>query len=169
MNKDAIILEIGSLLDAPVEAIGNEVNEDLIFSDEAFSTLGTSVPDDAMMECLRIGQIPVGSAALTTAGNLHANYILHLATCGFDGVSSEASIVTSLRDGLMKAKEAGIRSLALPEIGVRSSDTPLKRLAELLLSECLRHNERDITLEVVRFRLRDRKSLDVFEECLRHI
>lgn len=169
MNKEAIILEIGNLIDAPVECIGNEVNEDLIFSDEAFSTLGSDVPEETILECLRIGQIPIGSAAITTAGDLESEAIVHFATCGFDGRSDEKSIVESLRDGLNKVKERGLTSIALPEIGHQTSSTPLKRLAELLLSECLRHNERDITLEVVRFRLRDQKSLDIFNECLRQI
>jgi O-acetyl-ADP-ribose deacetylase (regulator of RNase III) len=169
MNKESIHLAIGSLLDSPAEAIANEVNEDLIFSDDAFSSLGSKAPDATVLECLRIGQIKIGTAAVTTAGNLPAKHIVHVATCGFDGHSTEQHIIEALRDGLNKAKEKGIKSIALPEIGRRSSDIPLKRLAELLLSECLRHNDRDVTLETVYFRLTDRRSLEVFSECLRHV
>lgn len=169
MTKDSIHLEIGGLTDSPAEAIANEVNEDLIFSEDAYSSLSTSVPDDAMLECLKIGQIPIGSSAITTGGKLKASHIVHMATCSFDGHSSEQNIVEALRDGLNKCKEAGIRSIALPEIGRATSDIPLKRLAELLLSECLRHNDRDATLDVAYFRLGDDKSLAIFEECLRHI
>jgi len=169
MNKDAIRLDIGTLTSSPAEAIANEVNEDLIFSDDAYSSLGKNVPEETMLECLKIGQIKIGTAAMTTAGSLKAKHIVHLATCGFDGRSSEQSIVESLRDGLNKCKDKGIKSLALPEIGRQTSDIPLKRIAELLLSECLRHNERDITLAAIYIRLSDKKSLEVFRECLRHI
>jgi len=169
MTKDAIHLELGGLTDSPAEAVANEVNEDLIFSDDAFSSLGTSVPEETMLECLKIGQIKIGTAAITSGGNLKATHIVHLATCGFDGHSTEQNIVEALRDGLNRCKDAGIRSIALPEVGRRTSDIPMKRLAELLLSECLRHNDRDATLDAAYFRLTDEKSLMIFEECLRHI
>lgn len=169
MQKDCFILTIGSLLDSPAEAIANEVNEDLIFSEDTFSSLGSKIPHDAMMECLRIGQIKIGSAAVTSAGDLRAKHIVHMATCGFDGVSTEQSIIESMRDGLGKCKELSIRSLAIPEIGRRTSDLPLKRIAELLFSECLRHNDREITLEKIYFQLEDPKSHEVFYESLRQI
>ncbi|MCA8939962.1 MAG: macro domain-containing protein, partial [Planctomycetes bacterium] len=132
MDKEAIKLAIGSLTESPAEAIGNEVNEDLIFSDDAFSSFGASAPEATVFECLKIGQIKIGTAAITTAGDLQAKYIIHIATCGFDGNASEQSIIEALRDGLAKAKNSGIKSVALPEIGRQTSQIPLKRLAELL-------------------------------------
>jgi len=169
MQKESLILSVGSLLDSPAEAIANEVNEDLIFSDDTFSSLGANVPHETMMECLRIGQIKIGTATVTTAGDLGARYIVHLATCGFDGQSTEQTIVEAMRDGLNKCKDKQIRSLALPEIGRKTSDLPVKRIAELLFSECLRHNDREITLEKVYFRLSDQKTKELFDECLRQV
>ncbi len=169
MTKDSIILEVGDLLDSPAEAIANEVNEDLIFSDDAYSSLGTRVPEDTILECLKIGQIPVGTAAVTSAGDLPARSIIHMATCGFDGKSTEKTIVEALKEGLERCKEEGLTSIAIPEIGLTTSNIPLKRLGELLLSECLRHADRDITLQKAYFRLSNEKSLEIFKECLRHI
>lgn len=169
MYKEAIHFAIGTMTSSPAEAIANEVNEDLIFSPDAFSTMGVKAPDETVAECLKIGRIPIGTAAVTSAGKLKANYIIHMATCGFDGQSNEKAIIESLRDGLVRTKELNIKSLAIPEIGRTTSDIPLKRLAELLLSECLRHNERDMTMEEVYFRLSDEQSMQTFSECLRHI
>lgn len=169
MNKDSIHFDIGTLFNAHVDAMINEVNEDLIFSPDAFSTLGERAPDEAVTECLKIGRIPIGTATITSAGKMNAKYIVHVATCGFDGNSDENSIVSALRHGFELTKQFAIKTIALPEVGKKTSDIPLKRLAELLLSECLRHNERDITLEQVYFRLGDKKSLQVFQECLRQI
>ncbi|MCK6440352.1 MAG: macro domain-containing protein [Planctomycetes bacterium] len=169
MNKDAIQFAVGSLLDSPAEAIINEVNEDLIFSPDAFSSLRDKIPDDAVTECLKIGRIAIGTATATSAGRLKAKHIIHVATCGFDGKSDEMSIIESLRHGLDLTKQLGIKSIAIPEVGRQTSDIPLKRLAELLLSECLRHNDREITLETVYFRLGDKKAVQVYQECLRHI
>ena len=170
MTKDSIRLDIGALEASPAEAIANEVNEDLIFSEDAYSSMGRKVPEDAILECLKIGQIKIGSAAITSAGRLKAKCIVHLATCGFDGKSSESSIVESLRDGLNRCKEAKLSSIAIPEIGRETSDIPMKRLAELLLSECFRHAaDRDATIQTVYFRLKDKTSLAIFSECLRHV
>ena len=75
MNKESIYFEVGDLLDSPAEAIFNEVNEDLIFSPDAYSTLREKTPDDAITECLKIGRIPIGSATVTSAGKLKANHV----------------------------------------------------------------------------------------------
>ena len=169
MRKNQFSLAIGSLLESPAMAIGNEINEDLIFSEDAFSSLGAEVPEEVVLEALKIGQIPMGTAAITSGGSYRASHIVHFATCSFDGVASEQSIVDSVRDGLSKCKDYNITSLALPEIGRFTCDLPLRRIAELLFSECIRHNDREITLERIYFQLSDRRALDIFEETIRQI
>ena len=59
--------------------------------------------------------------------------------------------------------------MAIPPIGMATSKVPIKRVSELLLSECLRHDNRESTVEEATFFLPDRTMMRIFEECLKQV
>jgi O-acetyl-ADP-ribose deacetylase len=169
MQKDSIHLKLGSVKDAEADAIVSEINNDLIFAPEAHCSLGPEVDTDIIRQCLAIGQLGLGDAVVTDAGDLEARWVIHAASMNYDQVSTEDSIVSSLRASLRRASEIGARTLAIPPIGMATSKIPIKRVAELLLSEVLRHDPRESSVEEVSFYLPDRTMMRVFDECLKQV
>ncbi len=169
MNKDHIHLKLGTVREASADAIVSEINNDLIFAPEAHCSLGTEVDTDIIRQCLAIGKLDLGDAVVTDAGDLDARWVIHAASMNYDQVSSEESIVNSLRASLQRAAEIGARTVAIPPIGMATSNIPVKRVAELLLSEVLRHDTRESTVEEVTFFLPDRNMMRVFDECLKQV
>jgi O-acetyl-ADP-ribose deacetylase len=161
MNKDSIHLKLGSVKDAEADAIVSEINNDLIFAEEAHCSLGPDVDTDIIRQCLAIGKLD--------AGDLDARWVIHAASMNYDQISTEDSIVSSLRAALARAAEIGARTVAVPPVGMATSQIPIKRVAELLLSEVLRHDTRESSIEEVSFFLPDRNMMRVFDECLKQV
>lgn len=169
MMKDHLFLKLGSVKKAAADAIVNEINNDLIFSPDGKYSLGPDIDHEIVRQCLAIGKLELGHAVVTDAGDLAARWVIHAASMDYDEVSTEESIVHALRSALRCANEVGARTLAIPPIGIGTSDVPVKRVAELLLSECLRHSARDSSVEEATFYLPDLVIMRVFEECLKQI
>lgn len=169
MQKDNLHLRLGRVSEADADAIINEINSDLSFSDEVHTSLGPEADEEIISQCLAIGKLDLGEAAVTDAGDLEARWVIHAASMDYDQNCTEGSIIASLRAALNKANEIGARTVALPPIGIARSKVPLKRVAELLLSECIRHGAHDTTIEEGTFFIPTREVMRVFEECLRQI
>jgi O-acetyl-ADP-ribose deacetylase (regulator of RNase III) len=169
MNKENIHLQLGTVRDAEADAIISEINNDLIFGDEAHCSLGDDVDTDIIRQCLAIGKLELGDAVVTDAGDLDARWVIHAASMNYDQVSTEESIVNSLRSALVRANEIGARTVAIPPIGMATSKVPVKRVSELLLSEVLRHDNRESTVEEATFFLPDKTMMRIFEECLKQV
>lgn len=169
MNKSHIHLKLGTVKTAEADAIVSEINNDLIFAPEAHCSLGPDIDTDIIRQCLAIGKLDLGDAVTTDAGDLKARWVIHAASMDYDQRSSEDSIVSSLRSALRRAAEVGARTVAVPPIGMATSQIPVKRVSELLLSECLRHDPRESTVEEITFYLPDRTMMRVFEECLKQV
>ncbi len=169
MMKDHIFLKLGTVKKAEADAIVNEINNDLIFSPDSHCSLGSDLDFEIVRQCLAIGKLNLGDAVVTDAGNLKARWVIHAASMDYDEHSTEDSIVSSLRAALQKANEVGARTLAIPPIGIATSEVPVKRVAELLLSECLRHNDRESSVEEATFYLPNQPTMRIFDECLKQI
>ncbi|MBX3460245.1 MAG: macro domain-containing protein [Planctomycetes bacterium] len=169
MNKEHIHLKLGTVKEAQADAIVSEINNDLIFAEEAHCSLGPDIDTEIIRQCLAIGKLDLGDAVVTDAGDLDARWVIHAASMNYDQVSTEDSIVNSLRAALKRASEIGARTVAVPPIGMATSHIPIKRVAELLLSEVLRHDTRESTVEEVSFYLPDKTMMRVFDECLKQV
>lgn len=65
----------------------------------------------------QLGLLPIGGAFMTPAGDLQASFLIHLVTASDEEAESTHSVQRALRNGLRRAVEWEIRSLALPPLG----------------------------------------------------
>ncbi|HSM61739.1 MAG TPA: macro domain-containing protein, partial [Longimicrobiales bacterium] len=65
----------------------------------------------------QLGALPVGGAVITPGGDLPASFLIHVVTSSDDEPESVASVEKALRNGLRRAAEWGLRSLAVPGLG----------------------------------------------------
>jgi len=84
-----------------------------------------------------LGEIPLGGAVLTPGGSLPVPYLLHLVVQSSDEPVSRGSVRRALEQGLARAADWGLRSLALPSVGVGAGALEAEDAARLL-AEVLR-------------------------------
>ena len=115
-------------------------------------------------ECHRIGTVPLGTAVVTPAGNLAAKWIIHAAVNPLGLWADAKSIRSAVRNALIKARELGVKKVALPAVGTGAGGFPVERCADILIEEVLKHGEQPSSLEEVLFVLYDEKPYAIFDE-----
>lgn len=122
-----------------------------------------------MEECREIGGCPTGEARMTSGGNLMARYVIHAVGPVYNnGVSGEDSLLANAyRNSLRLGVEKGLKSVAFPSLSTGAYDYPLREAASIALKtvvEFLKTEQHG--LELVRFVLFDRRTLEEFERTL---
>lgn len=86
----------------------------------------------------QMGTLPVGGAFMTPAGGLPASFLIHLVTASEDEPESDLSVQRALRNGLRRAVEWEVQSLALPPLGTgvghMDIEDPARAMVEILVN-----------------------------------
>jgi len=108
--KDRIRILQGDLTAQDADAIVNAANNDLQLGGGVAGAIRRKGGPAIQEECDRIGPIPLGEAAVTSAGccagggNLKARYVIHAASMRLGEATSEANLRASTRASLLRAK-----------------------------------------------------------------
>ena len=164
--RDKIALRQGDLTEADVDAIVNAANNDLMLGGGVAGAIRVKGGPTIQQECDKIGTIPLGEAAITGAGLLHARHVIHAASMRLGESTSEDNLRAATRNSLMRADENSLKTIAFPAIGSGIASFPIERCAQVMLEEVRAHLSGPTTLERVEFVLFDRRSLEVFERVL---
>jgi O-acetyl-ADP-ribose deacetylase len=136
----AIEIVRGDLLDQPVEVIVNAWNRNVIpwwlllpqGVSGAIKRRGGTAP---FQEVARHGPIPLGGAALTSAGRLRFRGIIHVAGIDMLWRSSEFSVRMSVQSAMRIVGEKGFVSVAFPLIGAGSGGGKTDRVERWMREE----------------------------------
>lgn len=112
----------GDLLDQNVDFIVNAWNRNLIpwwllIPQGVSGAIKRRAGIAPFKELRQFGVLPLGGAALTSAGRLKYKGIIHVAGIGHTWLPSEHSIRSSVTNALSVAMKAGAKSIAFPIIG----------------------------------------------------
>ncbi len=166
---ERIIFQQGDLTEMDVDAIVNAANNDLKLGGGLAGVIRRKAGDAIQRECNEIGAIPVGGAALTSAGKLKARHIIHAASMQLGGLTTGHALRASTAHSLRIAAEKGLRTIAFPAIGTGIGGFPLSECAAIMLKEAAEHLKTPTSLEKVYFVLFDKTALSAFEKALREM
>lgn len=113
-----IRVEIGTLSDRAEEAVMRPIRSDLAPSTVASRDLGLKAGTEVARRLEAGGRIPVGGAVLTRGGGLPAAYIIHVVVSAEDEPQTPMSVRRALENGLRRATDCGVSSMALPPLGI---------------------------------------------------
>lgn len=166
---DKIVLQQGDLTEMDTDAIVNAANNDLQLGGGLAGVIRRKAGEAVQRECNDIGTIPVGGAAITSAGKLKARHIIHAASMQLGGLTTGHALRASTAHSLRIASEKGLRTVAFPAIGTGIGGFPLSECAAIMLQEAVEHLKRPTALEKIYFVLFDKTSLSAFEKALHEL
>jgi O-acetyl-ADP-ribose deacetylase len=164
---DRIVIQQGDLTEMDVDAIVNAANNDLQLGGGVAGAIRRKGGPEIQRACDAIGTIPVGSAAITTGGNLKARHVIHAASMELGGRTAAKALRTSTAISLRIAADRGLKSIAFPAVGTGIAGFPMRECAEIMLTEARNHLAGPTSLERVYFVLFDDAALNTFEEVAR--
>jgi len=119
-----------------VQGLVRPVRSDLAPVDTASRDLIAAAGPELEERLERIGMLPVGGAVLTPSGLLAADYLIHVVVMSEDEPQTSLSIQRALRNGLRRAADWGLESLAVPVLGLGAGriepEAPAHALVDIL-------------------------------------
>jgi len=153
----------GDIAAVEADAIANAANDRLWMGAGVAGALKRAGGDEIEREAMAIGGIPLGTAVATTAGRLHARWVIHGAVMGQDLRTDADLVQRTTRSCLEVADELGCRSLALPAFGTGVGGFPLDEAARLMVDAARAHEG---SLETVVFAVHGSEAEQAFRAAL---
>ncbi|MDD5040412.1 MAG: macro domain-containing protein [Patescibacteria group bacterium] len=126
-----VIIEQGNILDQHVDAIVNAANTELLHGGGVAGAIVEAGGPVIQEESNAIGPIPLGEAAVTSAGKLKARYIIHAASMRLGEDAEEKNVRSAIENSFIRAHELGLQSIAFPAVGAGIARLPMNVCAQI--------------------------------------
>ncbi|HSJ25584.1 MAG TPA: macro domain-containing protein [Longimicrobiales bacterium] len=112
-------------------------------------------------QCQAMGELPVGSAIITGAGDLAARFMVHVVVRSVDEQVSAPGVQRGLQNGVRRLAEWGIRGVALPPLGTGAGNLDPDDAAAVMVPVLQRAVDEG-ALDAVDIHVESDYELDVF-------
>ncbi len=159
----------GDLTEAPVDAIVNAANSHLQHGGGVAGAIVRRGGGIIQEESDRIGFVPVGEAAVTTAGRLPAKHVIHTVGPRWGEGDEETKLRSAVRNTLELAEKRGFATIAMPAISAGIFGFPKARCAHIILHEIAAFAREAGTVKEIDIYLLDPEIIGLFAEELSRI
>lgn len=166
-NNKFIRLVKGDITEREVDAIVNAANSYLRHGGGVAAAIVRKGGAIIQQESNKIGFVPIGSAAITTAGKLPCKAIIHAVGPRMGEGDEDNKLRKAVRSSLILASKKGYISISMPAISSGIFGFPKDRCARILINEVKRFLEDDsntTSIETVEFCIIDNETVDYFEK-----
>ncbi len=130
---------VGALAESAGEAIVCPIRSDLApMTSGARDVLGRAGPG-VLTRLEGLGALPVGGAFLTPGGELPVAFLIHVVTASEEEAETPLSVQRALRNGLRRATEWGVTSVAVPPMGMGAGHLEPEEDARAVLEILFNH------------------------------
>lgn len=164
-----VTLVQGDITRQKVDALVNAANEGLRGGGGVDGAIHRAGGPEIMRECDEIrrrqGGCPTGTAVVTGAGNLPADWVIHtVGPIWRGGHQGEPELLAAAyRSSLEAAREKGVRTVAFPSISTGVYGYPIQKAAPLAIKTVKEHLEH---FDEVRFVLFSDADFEIYQEAL---
>ncbi len=149
IRNSTVRLIKGDITDLEVEAFVFYARSDLKLGSGYGNAIAVRGGPSIKKELDLMAPQDVGTAVITSAGNLKAKYIIHAVGPKFQEENTEEKLKKTLQSILRLAEEKGIKQLALPPLGTGFYGIPLPLCAEIMIAEIQSHLQNGSNLQEV--------------------
>ena len=166
MEIDLLEADITTLA---VDAIVNAANSSLQHGGGVAGAISRKGGSTIQEESDRIGFVPTGGAAVTSAGELPARWVIHAVGPRMGEGDEDAKLRSATVAALERAEELGARTIAFPAISTGIFGYPLDRCARIMVDAVTRFAPRARSVEKVTFCLFGADAMREFTAAVREI
>jgi O-acetyl-ADP-ribose deacetylase (regulator of RNase III) len=175
ISIDGTMIELvqGDITSLKTDAIVNAANERLAHGGGVAAVIsragGPVIQKESNRWVEEHGRVSTGSAAITSGGDLDADYVIHAVGPVYDAMSaSEAAdlLASAVTSALEMAEEHGLTSIALPAISTGIYGYPMEEAARVMLDAAIDYAESGTRLERIVFCLYGQSAFDTFAKVL---
>jgi len=123
----------GDLAGQPAQGVLRPVTAEWTAVTGAMRRLEAVIGPEIESQCRSLGELPVGSALVTAGGGLPAGLLIHVVVRSATQPVTAAMVGNGLRNGLLRAEQWGIESLALPPLGIGAGNLDAEESAEVMV------------------------------------
>ena len=145
-----ITVVIGELAEQTCEAIMRPVRSDLAPMTPGSRDVGAKAGAKTSDRLEQVGVVPVGGAVITAGGDLPADFLIHAITADELEPQTPMNVQRAVQNGLRRAVDWDISSLALPPFGLGVGNMGAEDAARALVELLANHlDEGHPPLEIV--------------------
>ncbi len=168
--KDSIVILVrGDITTLAVDAIVNAANSNLVLGGGVAGAIREKGGARIQEECDKIGGTPVGTAVVTTGGDLPAKYVIHAVGPVMGSGDEDRKLAEATRSVLDLAEENGLRTIAFPAVSTGIFGYPPDRCARVMLSTTIAYIKGGTKLDRIFFCLFDDNMYSIFEKELNRL
>lgn len=156
----------GDITEERVDAIVNAANSQLQHGGGVAGAIVRKGGWEIQEESNKIGYVPVGHAAMTGAGRLHAKAIIHAVGPRWGEGDEDEKLKSAVLSALRIASDSGFRSISFPAISSGIFGFPKDRCASIIVKTIVDFlkGEEETSLNEIRITIIDRETLVFFEK-----
>lgn len=129
MIRVALIGPLQAGTEAVLRSVTSELASDTAFSREVELGAGPEVA----RRLQAMGELPVGAAVITPGGEFPAPFLIHVVLRSAAEPVGREAVRAALRNGLRRAQELGLESLALPPLGTGAGNLDAQDAAAVMV------------------------------------
>ncbi len=157
-----IVLKQGDITEEDTEAIVNAANNHLQHGGGVALAIARKGGLAIQEESNRIGFVATGNAAITSGGNLKAQYVIHAVGPRMGEGDEDEKLRLATWNSLRLADEGQIKTISLPAISTGIFGYPVDRCAATMLEAVRKYCKGDTSIREIRFCLFDESTLENF-------
>ena len=120
-------------------------------------------------ESNKLAPVEVGSAVITTAGNLPSKFVVHTVGPVWGEGKEEEKLRSAIRSAITLADEKGLKSISIPAVSTGIFGYPKKEGTGVILDEAVKTLEECKNIEEVRLCNIDEETCNLFLEHVKGI
>jgi len=126
--------------EAILRSVSSDMEADTVFSRELEIRAGADLSERLQA----MGGLPIGAAVITPGGELSCGFLIHVVLQSAEERVSAVGLRSALQNGLRRAEEWGLDTLALPPLGTGAGNMDADEAAAVmvpLISDHLKNSE----------------------------
>lgn len=171
--KEKIELIKGDITKIKVDAIVNAANKYLKGGGGVDGAIHRAGGPIILEQCMNViqklgGELPVGEAVITSAGNMPAKYVIHTVGPIWRGghKGEEKFLTKAYRSSMQLAIDFGIKTIAFPNISTGAYGFPKEFAAKIAVTEVERFLKENTSLDQVIFVCYDDENYAIYNDLL---
>ena len=172
-GKTVIELIEGDITELDMDAIVNAANSKLAHGGGVAAAIvksgGETIQEESNTWIFARGEVPVGSAAITSAGSLKSRYVIHAVGPRMGEGDEDKKLKSATLSALRMAERHNFTSVAFPAISTGIFGYPIDRCADVMLKTIVKYVKGKTGLEHIVVCLYDKEAYKVFQKTFKKI